>query len=111
MTALPQDERDALRQAIVRRFGSVHRFCKEQKARVNRATVYMVLAGTYSGTVERQVVRIQEALGTVQDAETVVMAAIKGEACARCAVSARPCGRCDRLFKAQAAAALRAMRQ
>lgn len=105
------EDAGALRAAIVRRFGSVHRFCREHKGRVNRATVYMVLAGTYPGSMERQVLRIKEALGTVQDVGAAVLAAIKGEACARCAVSVRPCERCDRLFKAQAAAALRAMRQ
>ena len=107
MTEAPDIE--AVRAAIVRRFGSVHRFCKAHKGRVNRATVYMLLAGSYPGAVERQVRKIREVLGQAQDTEQHVLEAIKGVACARCAVTTRPCERCDGLFQAQAKAAVAAM--
>jgi hypothetical protein len=98
-----------LLQAICARYGTVHRFCRRHKGRLNRSTVYMVLAGTYPGSKAAQALRIAEALGLAQGQEARVLAAIKGVACARCSVKARPCGRCDELFKAQAAAALHAM--
>lgn len=98
-----------LRAEIRRRFGSVHRFCKQHKGRVNRATVYMVLAGTYPGNASRQMAKMFELLGTSQNLEERVMEAIKRVACSRCAVTTRPCPRCDGLFRAQAAAAAAAL--
>lgn len=98
---------ETLRAAIVRRFGSVHQFCRRHKGRLNRATVYMVLAGKYPGDVPRQAQRIMEALGLAKGQEAQVMEAIKQVACQRCAVTARPCGRCDDLFRSQAVAASR----
>jgi len=92
-----------LRRAICARYGTVHRFCRRHKGRLNRSTVYMVLAGTYPGSRAAQALRIAEALGLAQGQEARVLAAIKGVACVRCSVKARPCGRCDELFKAQAA--------
>lgn len=98
---------EALRAAIVLRHGSVHRFCRRNRGRLNRATVYMVLAGKYPGDVPRQAQRIMEALGLAKGQEEQAMEAIKQVACARCAVTARPCGRCDALFRSQAVAVLR----
>jgi hypothetical protein len=98
---------ETLRAAIVQRYGSVHQFCRRHKNRLNRATVYMVLKGKYPGDVPRQAYRIMEALGLAKGQEEQVLDAIKAVACARCAVTATPCTRCDGLFRAQAAAALR----
>lgn len=99
---------EALRAAILQRHGSVHRFCRRHKGRLNRATVYMVLAGKYPGDVPRQERRIMEALGLAKGQEEQAMEAIKRVACARCAVQTRPCERCDDLFRSQAVAVLRA---
>jgi len=98
---------EALRAAIVQRYGSVHRFCRRHKERLNRATVYMILAGNYPGNIAGQTRRIMEALGLAKGQEEQVLDAIKQVACSRCSVTARPCLRCDGLFRAQAAAALR----
>ena len=95
---------EALRAAIVRRYGSVHRFCRRYKDKLNRATVYMILAGRYPGDVMRQTHRIMEALGLAKGQEEQAMEAIKLVACQRCSVTARPCGRCDELFRSQAVA-------
>lgn len=89
---------------ILARYGTVHRFCKRHKGRICRSAVYMLLAGTYPGSQVAQVLRIAEALGLAKGQEQQAMEAIKSVACARCAVKARPCGRCDALFQAQAAA-------
>ncbi len=97
----------ALREAIVRRYGSVHRFCRRHKDRLNRATVYMLLAGKYPGDIERQARRIMEAMGLAKGQEEQAMEAIKHTACQRCSVTARPCGRCDELFRSQAQAVTR----
>lgn len=105
----PQEPPTALelRRAICARFGSVHRFCRLHKGRLNRSTVYMVLSGTYPGAKAAQALRIAEALGLAKGREALALAAIKDVACARCAVKARPCTRCDDLFRAQALAAAR----
>jgi hypothetical protein len=106
-TEVPDAE--TLRAAIVQRWGSVHRFCRLHKGRLNRATVYMVLAGKYPGSLARQAQRIYAVLTGAKDAEGQVMAAIKGVACAKCSVTTRPCDRCDGLFRSQAAAAARVL--
>lgn len=98
---------EALGAAIRQRYGSVHRFCRAHKERLNRATVYMVLAGKYPGDVPRQAGRIMEAMGLAKGREEQALEAIKAVACARCTVTARPCGRCDALFHDQALAVLR----
>ncbi|WP_338669754.1 hypothetical protein [Pseudodesulfovibrio methanolicus] len=90
-----------LRTDIEARFGSVHRFCRLHPF-LNRATVYMVLAGKYGGNIERQTRRIRDALEG-QDDEKRIMETIKTTACARCSVTGE-CSRCDALFTAQAKA-------
>jgi hypothetical protein len=92
-----------LRAEIERRYGTVHQFCKRHPT-LNRATVYMLLAGTYGGNRERQAKRIKAALSG-EDGERQVFEAIKRTACARCHVKGR-CQRCDDLFTAQARAAM-----
>lgn len=99
----------ALREAIEQRYGTVHKFCRRHKDRLNRATVYMILAGKYPGNVATQTRRILEALGLARGREDELHEAIKGVACARCSVQRRPCDRCDALFRAQAAAAMRVL--
>lgn len=66
----------------------------------------MVLNGRYAGNMKRQAERIRAALDGRGDKERDVMEAIKGVACSKCAVKARPCGRCDNLFRAQARAVM-----
>ena len=92
-----------LRAEIESRFGTVHRFCKLRPS-LNRATVYMILAGTYGGNRERQERRIMNALDGRDDAKAV-MEAIKRVACDRCPHTGQ-CSRCDKLFEAQAKAAM-----
>lgn len=94
---------EALKQAIEERHGTVYRFCK--KAKLPKSVVYKILRGRYSGNTERQTRRIRRALeGHAGDAETA-FEAIRGVACARCAVSG-PCTRCEGLFREQAAAVI-----
>jgi len=93
-----------LQAEIERRFGTVHRFCREHPE-LNRATVYMLLAGTYGGNTERQAERIRDALGDNRK-EKQVFEAIKQAACARCHFG-QPCSRCDSLFKTQTDAAMK----
>lgn len=89
------------------RFGTVHRFCKLHKGRLCRSAVYMTLNETYPGSRVAQALRIAEALGLAKSQKEQALAAIKEVACGRCAVKARPCERCDGLFRAQAAAVAR----
>jgi hypothetical protein len=97
------DELAGLRAEIESHFRSIHAFCR-QRPTLNKATVYMVLAGTYPGNTPRQAERIRRALSG-RDAETRIFEAIKRVACARCTVSGK-CNRCDALFRAQAKAVL-----
>ncbi len=101
------EETEALREEIARRYGSVHKFCRRHRARLNRATVYMVLAGSYGGNAERQARRIRDVLTGARSERELAMQAIKDVACARCSVKARPCTRCDGMFQAQASAVMR----
>lgn len=96
----------SLKAEIEQRHGSTHRFCKLHPE-LNRATVYMVLAGTYGGNVPRQEKRIRQALEG-GGGESLIYAAIKRIACGRCNVSGH-CNRCDSLFRAQAAAVMEVM--
>lgn len=95
----------ALRREIVARYRTVHRFCRAMRGVVNRATVYMILAGTYGGDVARQAARIREALEGRSGPEARMFEAIKRTACSRCPTRGA-CRRCDDLFRAQARAAL-----
>jgi hypothetical protein len=94
----------ALRREVLARYGTIHAFCRAVTG-LNRATVYMVLAGSYPGNVQRQAARIRDALDGRGNRETQVFRAIKDVACARCAVNG-PCNRCDELFRDQARAVL-----
>jgi hypothetical protein len=50
------------RSQMAERFGTIHKFCKQHEAALNRSTVYMVLRGVYAGDTDRQVERIKNAL-------------------------------------------------
>lgn len=89
----------SLQTEVKQRFGTIHRFCK-QHPELNRSTVYMMFAGTYGGNKERQEDRIRMALNGESDT-TRTFQAIKGVACAKCAVRGE-CSRCDALFEDQA---------
>lgn len=54
-----------LRAAVLARHRSIHAFCRVHPE-LKRATVYMVLAGSYPGNTARQEARIREALGETQ---------------------------------------------
>lgn len=90
---------------IQERFGTIHKFCKQYEASLNRSTVYMVLRGVYAGNTVRQVERIESALQDRRPEEQI-FTAIKRVACSRCAVTATRCNKCDKLFTAQAKAVL-----
>jgi hypothetical protein len=94
----------SLRCEIEGRYRTIHAFCRAAKG-LNRATVYMVLAGRYPGDVERQAARIRDALNGQTGLEAKAFRAIKSVACARCDEQ-RPCSRCDELFRDQARAVL-----
>lgn len=96
-----------LRREITARFRTVHQFCRRMRGTLNRATVYMLLAGTYGGDVARQVRRVRAALEGRTGPEARVFQAIKETACGRCNVRGS-CVRCDELFRAQAKAAVEA---
>ena len=90
---------------IREQFGTIHNFCKQHDATLNRSTVYMVLRGVYAGNVEHQQDRIEAALHRRQSDE-LIFAAIKQVACSRCSVTRTQCNKCDKLFMAQAKAVL-----
>lgn len=94
-----------LKEEIEGRFGTIHRFCEQHAGRLKRTTVYAVLAGRYSGSMESQTKRIRDVLDGVDD-ETRVFEAIKKEACKLCNVT-RKCGTCDKMFKLAAKTATR----
>jgi hypothetical protein len=101
------DDIAALRSEILTRFRTVHQFCRRMRGTLNRATVYMLLAGTYGGDVARQARRFRAALEGRIGPEERAFQAIKETACARCRVRGS-CARCDDLFRAQAQAAVEA---
>ena len=51
----------SLRARILASYVSVHAFCRAHPE-LKRATVYMVLAGTYPGRIDTQVAKIRAAL-------------------------------------------------
>lgn len=63
---------DGLRARILSSYVSVHAFCRAHPE-LKRATVYMVLAGTYPGRTDMQVAKIRAALsGAAPEKNTAV---------------------------------------
>lgn len=52
---------EELRKIITEKYGSLHNFCKLHK-NLTRATVYLVFSGKYAGNVQKQLLRIENAL-------------------------------------------------
>lgn len=97
---------------ILRRFGSIHAFCKRHP-QMGRSTVYQVIRGRYCGNAEKQTRRICRALEGKDRAELDAEAlgkVLEREACAVCDAGKRRCRKmrpqCKGLWKRQAEAAL-----
>lgn len=115
MNALPQDERDALRQAILAKHSTVYAFWKAHTGRIGKSVVFLVLRGDYPGNQTRQAKRIRELLSSGDDqaqtgprvpTEEEILAALQRIGCARCPRSRRKnrsqCKACHALWGAQA---------
>lgn len=113
MNALPQDERNALRQAILAKHPTVYAFWKAHQAKISKSVVFLVLRGTYPGHQARQAERMRLLLrGAVQGAgphvpgEDEIVSAMERVACSRCPRQNRKsryrCKACLALWRAQA---------
>lgn len=112
MPPLPEDERAALRAAILERHKTVYAFCKA--CRVTKSVVVQLLRGTYPGDTARQTARVKAALeagpagaGGPVVTRAQLVEALGREACAKCrAVDRRRCRFCRALWERQADAVL-----
>mgnify|MGYP007007356488 FL=1 len=57
---------EELRQKIVKKYGSIHNFCKLNE-NLTRATVYLVFAEKYAGNTQKQLARIEKTLDNSED--------------------------------------------
>lgn len=110
MPPLPEDDRAALRTAILERHRTVYAFCKTTG--VTKSVTIQILRGTYPGRVDRQTERIRAALaggpaGPGGPDRAQVIEALGREACARCrAKDRRRCRGCRSLWERQADAVM-----
>lgn len=80
---------NALRNAIVTRYGSIHAFCRTYSS-LNRATVYQLLSGSYPGNVARQCARVRTVLENAPEqakqlaTEDTVAAVLQACKCTHC---------------------------
>ena len=105
-----QEEREALRAAILARHRSIYAYCKATG--ITKSVVLQVLAGRYPGNIVRQAARIRAALAETPPAGpsaepptlTAIHAALERVACARCRrTDKRRCKSCRTLWERQAA--------
>lgn len=94
----------SLRARILASYVSVHAFCRAHPE-LKRATVYMVLAGTYPGRIDTQVAKIRAALsGAVPESNTAApMPRVTGEDLTAGLQEIR-CAHCRRLDRRECAA-------
>ena len=91
---------EQLRRAILAKHKSIHAFCAS--VALPRSLVYQVLAGSYAGASDKQIMRIYAALEGSSLTERI-FAKIKETGCAKC-VRGKKCSRCDALFMEYAVA-------
>lgn len=85
---------EQLRGAILAKHKSIHAFCAS--VALPRSLIYQVLAGSYAGASDKQIMRIYAALDGSSLTERI-FAKIKETGCAKC-VRGKECARCDALF-------------
>lgn len=98
------NEVDTLRAQVLERYTSIYAFCRAHPE-LKRATVYMVLAGTYPGRIDTQVAKIRAALsGAVPESNTAApMPRVTGEDLTAALQEIR-CAHCRRLDRRECAA-------
>jgi len=114
VTRLQEDEREALRAAILARHRTVYAFWRTHRDHISKSVVFLVLRGDYPGNQARQAERMRGLLrsgSTVAAAprmptEDELAAALERVACARCPrrnrKSRHRCRACLALWRAQA---------
>ncbi len=83
---------EELRQKIVKKYGSIHNFCKLNE-NLTRATVYLVFAEKYAGNTQKQLARIEKKVSIQQQEITDVLQNAK---CAHCRLLRPNCPECKR---------------
>lgn len=93
---------EELRQKIVKKYGSIHNFCKLNE-NLTRATVYLVFAEKYAGNTQKQLARIEKALDNSEDVpkkitieEQEVLEVLQQTKCSNCRLLRPNCQECKR---------------
>ena len=93
---------EELRQKIVKKYGSIHNFCKLNE-NLTRATVYLVFAEKYAGNTQKQLARIEKTLDNSEDVQKKVSIqqqeitdVLQNAKCAHCRLLRPNCPECKR---------------
>lgn len=93
---------EELRQKIVKKYGSIHNFCKLNE-NLTRAAVYLVFAEKYAGNTQKQLARIKKALDNSEDVpkkitieEQEVLEVLQQTKCSNCRLLRPNCQECKR---------------
>lgn len=90
---------EELRQKIVKKYGSIHNFCKLNE-NLTRATVYLVFAEKYAGNTQKQLARIEKALDNSEDVPKKItieeQEVLQQTKCSNCRLLRPNCQECKR---------------